>query len=118
MTAFAATATTVHAQTNTSTNASPARPRPHMGKRYFGKIESVDSDAKTISITMKNGKTETLKIGSATKIKKDNEPATLSDATVGMTVRAYTTAADTNTASSILLGDVKPRAKTPPPANN
>lgn len=90
LTAVTMAAFTTSAQTDSSTSTTPSTPgatapaKPKTkGKRYNGKIASVDADAKTITFTMASGTSHVVHITSKTKIKKDGEPATLEDAKVG-----------------------------------
>ena len=61
-----------------------ARPRP---KAFSGKIASVDATAKTITVTLASGTSETFQVTAKTRIRKDGSPATLDDATVGEKIR-------------------------------
>ena len=54
-------------------SASPAK----RGLPYRGKIASVDSAAKTFTITTKKGESRVYKMTDATKIMKDGQPATM-----------------------------------------
>lgn len=91
LTALTLTAYTASAQTpetSPSTNAPAApKPRPH---QISGKIASIDTAGKSISVTNKNG-TETIQITTKTKISKSGAPATLEDAKVGEPILAAVT---------------------------
>jgi hypothetical protein len=120
LTAVTMAALTTNAQTNStesSTNTPPAAAKPKP-KRYMGKIDSVDNDAKTITITSASGVTQTIHISSKTRIKKDGEPATFADATVGEKVRGTERQDDAGnwTASTVNIGEPKPKPAPAPPA--
>lgn len=115
LTALALAATTANAQTNsTSTNAPAAKPKMK-STRYAGTIASVDAAAKTITVTLASGATETLSITSKTKIKKDGEPATLADAAAGQKVKGSSHKNDAGdwVATTVNIGETK---KAAPPA--
>lgn len=120
LTALTVASFTAYAQADsstTTTNAPAAKPKPK-GKRYNGKIASIDKDAKTITFTMASGTSHTLKITSKTRIKKDGEDATLDDATVGEHVSGTERQNEAGdwVASTVNIGHPKPKAATPPPA--
>src|SRR5665213_293553 len=85
LTSLTLVAYSVQAQTDSSasTNAPAATPKPK-AKRFTGKIASVDSDAKTI--TLEGPTAKTIKITSHTKIYNNGQPGTLADAAVGLHV--------------------------------
>jgi hypothetical protein len=119
VTAVTMAADTAHAQTSaatTSTNAPAAKPRPK-SKPYSGTIASADSDAKTITVTLANGESQTIKITSKTRIKKgpDGEPATLADATAGQKIRGYEHKDDAGdwVATTVNIGERKPKTAAP-----
>ena len=112
MAAFTANAQTDSSNTNTPPVA--AKPKPK-SKKYMGTIASADSDAKTITVTLASGDSQTIKITSRTKIKKDGEPATLADAVAGQKVQGYEHKNDAGdwVAGSVIIGEVKPKAAAP-----
>jgi hypothetical protein len=118
VTAVTMAASTARAQADssaTSTNTPPAaKPKPK-APRFNGKITSVDSDAKTITITMANGTTHVLHITSDTKFKKDGEPAVMADATVGQKIRGAYKKDDSGdwVARTVDIGEPKPRTLPP-----
>ncbi len=88
--AAAMAAGTALAQTNSapeSTNTAPARPRARRAPPFRGTIASID--AATMTLTLK-GRTEAqqtkVKVTAATKIFKDRDPGTFTDALVGLRV--------------------------------
>jgi hypothetical protein len=117
--ALTLTAFTTNAQTNspsTSTNAPAARPRP---KPYTGTIASVDADAKTITVTpAKEGASQTLHIVAKTRIRKDGQPGTFADATVGAKVRGSAHKDDSGdwVANTVVIGELKKPAAAAAPA--
>jgi hypothetical protein len=120
VTAVTMAAFTTLAQTNTApagTNQPPAPAKPK-AKRYVGKIAGVDNDAKTISITLASGDSQTLHITSKTRIRKDGQPATLADATVGLRAVGAEHQDDSGdwVATTVNIGEAKPKAATPPAA--
>lgn len=117
--AFTAQAQTNTTTTSTNTPSATAKPKPK-GKRYSGKITKVDSDAKTITFSMASGTSHTVHITSKTKIKKDNEPATLADAAEGLQVSGTYRADDAGDwqASTVNIGQTKAKATTTPPATD
>jgi len=68
------------ATTNSPAATTPA-PKKH-GLPFRGKVAAVDTTAMTVTVG-----TKTFNVTSETKITKDGEPATLSDITVGETIR-------------------------------
>jgi hypothetical protein len=109
-----------NAQTNATssgTNKAPAAAKSK-GKRYAGTIASADSDAKTITITLASGASQTLHITSNTKIRKDGEPGTFADAVVGQKIRASERQDDSGNwvATTVNIGEPKPKAAAPPAA--
>jgi hypothetical protein len=121
MTVVTMAAFSAHAQTDSSTTNTPATkpaPRPR-AKAFSGTIASVDSDAKTITVTLTNGVPQTYHINSKTRITKDMEPATLASATAGLKVRVYAKKDDDGSmvATSVAIGQLRrsaPPASTPP----
>jgi hypothetical protein len=94
------------ADDSTNAPAAPATPKPH-GLPFHGKVSAVDTTAMTFTV----GET-TLTVNSKTKIKKDGEPATMSDITVGETVRGSYKKDDAGvaTATSVMIGQKKKAA--------
>jgi hypothetical protein len=120
LTAVTMAAFTAQAQTNampSGTNKPPAAAKPRV-KRYAGKIASVDKDAKTITITLANGTSQTIQITSNTKIKKDGQPGTFADAVAGQKVRASEHQDDSGNwvATTVNIGEPKPSAPPAAPA--
>jgi Cu/Ag efflux protein CusF len=115
--ALSLSALSTNAQTNatpTSTNTpAVAKPRP---KPYTGTIASVDSSAKTITITLASGASQTLHIGAKTRLKKDGQAATLADATVGEKIRgsAHKDESGDWVANTVTIGEPKPKASAAP----
>jgi hypothetical protein len=116
--ALTLTAFTANAQTNsssTSTNTPPAaKPRP---KPYAGTIASVDADAKTITVTLtKDGTSQTLHVVAKTRIRKDGQPGTFADATVGAKVRGSAHKDDSGdwVANTVVIGEPKPKPAAAP----
>ncbi len=126
LTAVTMAAFTTQAQTDassSSTNKPPAAAAKPKAKRYAGKIASVDKDAKTITITLASGASQTIHITSNSKIKKDGEPGTFADAVVGQKVRASERQDDSGNwvATTVNIGEPKskaPPAPAAPPAPN
>jgi len=116
MAAYSAQAQTDSSTTTTNT-APAAKPKPK-SKKYMGTIASVDSDAKTITVTLASGDSQTIKITSKTRIKKDGEAATLADAAAGQKVQGYERKNDAGdwVAGSVNIGEMKPKAAAPPAA--
>jgi hypothetical protein len=112
-TALTLAAFTAQAQTD-ATSTAPAKPAPAKTpmKRYFGTIASVDNDAKTITVTLANGSSQTIHIGSKSHIKKDGEAATLADAAAGQKVRGTDHKDDAGNwvANTVNIGEPKPKA--------
>lgn len=107
------------AQTNAAgTNAAP-HPRP-AGARYNGTVSAVDATAKTFTITMKSGQTRVYHVTSKTTIKKDGDPATFTDIAEGVKVRGAVHKDDSGDliATTVLIGEVKPKASATPPASS
>ena len=122
LTAVTLAAFTTQAQTDSassSTNKSPAAAKPK-SRRCGGKIASVDSDAKTITITLANGASQTIHVTSNTKIKKDGEPGVFADAVVGEKVRASERQDDSGNwvATTVNIGEPKPKAAAAPAGTN
>ena len=61
------------ADSTATTNKPAAAPKPR-AKPINGTIASVDGSAKTITITLTSGDSQTIHIGSKTRITKDGEP--------------------------------------------
>ncbi|MEO6872146.1 MAG: hypothetical protein ABI233_08000 [Chthoniobacterales bacterium] len=82
-----------------------ASPAMH-GTRYYGKIASVDSSAKTFTITSKKGKSRVFTMTDTTEITKDGQPATMADVTADQDVRGqyYKQADGKMEAKSVMLG--------------
>ena len=93
----------------TSTNKAPAAAKSKY-KSYTGKIASVDSDTKTI--TLQGTSKREIKINSKTKIYNDGQPATLADAAVGLHVtgRERQDADGTWVATTLRIGEPKHKA--------
>ncbi len=111
-----------NAQTNSSsssTNKPAAAPVKPKGKAYNGTIASVDNDAKTFTITMANGTTQTIHYTSKTIIKKNRQPATSADIVVGQKARGTERKADSGdwVASTVNIGEPKPKAAKDKPAD-
>jgi hypothetical protein len=92
-------------------------PRPHRpNNRYSGKIDSIDSANMILTLKVRTIETK-VKITSTTKITKDREPATFSDAVVGLRVRGSGKKGDdgvwTATTLNILTKPPTPRPTTP-----
>jgi len=113
MTAFATNAQTDSSSTSTNKPPAAAKPKP---KAYTGTIASVDSDAKTITVTLASGASQTLKVGAKTKIKKDGEPATLADIAAGQKVKGYEHKGESGdwVANTVNIGEPKPKPAAPP----
>jgi len=108
--AVSGTPLALHAQ-DASTETAPKKPK---AIPFHGKLEAVDSTAKTISV----GKM-TIQVTSDTKIMKDGKPATLADGTVGENVTgSYRKDADGKLNASKITFGAKPAAAAPaaPPA--
>jgi Cu/Ag efflux protein CusF len=115
LTAATLAAFTTQAQTDsTATNKPPVAAKPK-AKRYVGKIAGVDSDAKTITISLDSGKSQTLHVTSKTRIRKDGQPATLADVTVGQRVAGgyHEDESGNLVANTIAIGQPKPKAAPP-----
>jgi hypothetical protein len=121
--AYSSNAQTGTPPTSSDTNSAAApvaKPKPK-GKRYVGKIDSVDTSAKTITFTTKGGVTQTLQVTSRTRIHKDGQPATLDDVAASIGERiSGTERMDSSSnwvASTVLVGQPRPRPSTnAPPA--
>ena len=120
--ALTLSAFTANAQTDStapatpSTTNKPASSTKAKSKRYSGKITSVDESAKTITFTLPGGTTHTVHINSKTRpMKKNGEPATLADATVGEHVSGSYHVDDSGDwiATTVNIGAAK--KATPPP---
>lgn len=79
------------------------------GVPYRGKIASVDSAAKTFTITTKKGESRVFKMNDNTKYMKDGQPATMAEVVADQNVRGQYLKMDDGTmmAKSVMLG-VKP----------
>ncbi|MGI8431003.1 MAG: hypothetical protein ACR2MW_01760 [Chthoniobacterales bacterium] len=79
------------------------------GVPYHGKVASVDSAAKTFTITTKKGESRVFKMTEETKYMKDGQPATMTDVVADQEVRGQYLKMDDGTmmAKSVKLG-VKP----------
>ena len=108
LTAFSANAQTNSAPASTNKPAGAATKPKATSKPYAGTVASVDSAAKTFTIT--------LHMGSKTKIKKDGEPATSEDIVVGQRVRGYEhkDEAGTLVATTVNIGEKKKAAAAAP----
>jgi len=110
-------ASSTNAQTNapsSSTNKAPAAAAKPKAKRYAGTIASVDKDAKTITITLASGASQTLHITSKTKITNDGEPGVFADAVAGQRVKGSERQDDSGNwvAGTVNIGE-KPKAAAP-----
>ncbi len=114
MAAFSTNAQT--ASPPSSTNKPAAAAAKPKAKRYAGTIASVDKDAKTITITLASGASQTIHITSDTKIKKDGKPGIFADAVVGQKVRAFERQDDSGNwvVSTVNIGEPKLKAAAPP----
>jgi hypothetical protein len=79
--ALIAAPVSTQAQEAASTNAPVATPKKH-GLPFHGKVTAVDTAAMTVTVASR-----TFNVTADTKITKDGKPATLSDITVGETIR-------------------------------
>jgi hypothetical protein len=118
LTAVIMAAFTTNAQTNsseTSTNMPPAKPKLK-SKRYAGKVDSVDSNVKTITFTSASGVTQTFHITSKTRIKNEGEPATFADVAAGLKIFGAEHKDDSGdwVATTVNIGE--PKKKAAPPA--
>jgi hypothetical protein len=69
-----------------STNTAPAPPAPRRSAtQFWGTISSIDATAMTLTLKGRNADTQ-VKVTSATKIFKDHQPGTFSDAAEGLRV--------------------------------
>src|ERR1019366_1410843 len=113
--ALTMSAYSTNAQTDSSSSSTnkpvtaPAKPK---AKAYNGTIASVDTDAKTFTITQASGASQTIHIGAKTKIKKDNQPATSADIVAGQKVKGYEHKDDSGdwVANTVNIGEPKPKA--------
>jgi hypothetical protein len=76
------------------------------GVPYRGKIASVDTAAKTFTITTKKGESRVFKMTDDTKYMKDGQPATMADVVADQDVRGSYMKGDDGsmTAKSVMLG--------------
>ena len=99
----------------------PTNPRPPPPSRnrnpIVGKIASVDTDAKTFTVTLASGASQTIHITSRTRIRKDGQPATLADAAAGLKVSGTEREDDSGNwvANTVNIGEPKPNPPQPPP---
>ncbi len=97
---------------DTTASASPAASMApaKRGIPYRGKVASVDSSAKTFTITTKKGESRVFMMTEATKFMKDGQPATMTDVVADQEVRGQYLKGDDGsmTAKSVMLG-VKPK---------
>jgi hypothetical protein len=110
-----------NAQTDSSspsTNKPATAPARQRGKAYNGTIASVDNDAKTFTVTLASGESQTIHFTSTTRIKKDGAPGTSADIVAGQKVRGTERKNDAGdwVASTVNLGEPKPRTVAPPAA--
>jgi hypothetical protein len=68
-----------------ATNTAPAAPRPRIQTRYSGIITSIDSTNMILTLKVRNNQTK-VKVTSTTRITKNRQPATFSDAVEGLRV--------------------------------
>jgi|SRR5271157_312107 len=103
---------------SSSTNKPAAAAAKPKAKRYAGTIASVDKDAKTITITLASGASQTIHVTSNTKIRKDGEPGVFADAVVGQKVRASERQDESGNwvATTVSIGEPKSRTAAPPAA--
>jgi hypothetical protein len=104
--------------TTPATNTAPAAPKPaRSNPRYTGTISSIDSANMILTLKVTNHEDKKVKITSATKIRKDRQPATFSDAVVGLHVSGAGKKGDDGvwTATTLLI-QTKAPAPNPPPA--
>jgi hypothetical protein len=105
--------TNAPATTAPATNSPPAAPKKSRALPFHGKVEAIDTTAKTISV----GKL-TIQITSQTRIMKNGNPATLEDGTVGDIVSGnYKKDAEGKLNALIVRFGVKPKASAPPAAS-
>jgi len=119
MTALTMAASTTQAQTAPATTNTPATAKPKAKSvKYAGTIASVDATAKTITVTLASGDSQTIKVTSRTRIHKDGEAATLADAAAGDKVQGYEHKEDAGdwVAGSVNIGLMKPKAAAAAPA--
>jgi hypothetical protein len=92
---------------DTNTPAAQPSPKKH-GAGVQGKVTAVDATALTFTVG-----TNTLVVGSATKISKDGQPGVFSDITVGESVHAgYKKDAEGKlNATSVRIGEAKAKKK-------
>ena len=76
------------------------------GTPYRGKIASVDSAAKSFTITTKKGESRVFKMNDETRYMKDGQPATMADVVADQNVRGQYLKMDDGTmmAKSVMLG--------------
>ena len=76
------------------------------GVPYHGKVASVDSAAKTFTITTKKGESRVFMMTEATKYMKDGQPATMTDVVADQEVRGQYMKMDDGTmmAKSVMPG--------------
>lgn len=101
-----------------STNSAPPVHRRVRAPRFYGTIESIDAAGMTLTLKGRTNET-TVKITSTTKITKDGQPATFSDAAVGSRVAGSGKKEDDGTwvARTLIIRNPRPNAAaTTPPA--
>jgi hypothetical protein len=97
-----------------ATNTAPTAPKPRVATQYRGIIASVDTT--NMVLTLKGRNTETkVKITSTTKITKDRQPATFSDAAAGLRVMGSGKKGDDGVWTANTLNITTPPAPKPPP---
>jgi hypothetical protein len=111
--AYSTNAQTPAPSTETNTTATP-RPKSH---QMSGKIASVDIGAKTITVTLRNGTSETVQVTSKTRMSKDGAPATLEDATVGEPILAVARKDDAGNWVAFRIRFGAPKKKAAPSTN-
>ncbi len=108
------------ASTPATTNAAPATPRPRPANAFRGIVASVD--AATMTLTLKGGRGGTVetkvKVTSNTKIKKDGQAGTFSDAVEGVRVAGAGKKAEDGvwTATTLNISTKAPAPKAAPAA--
>ncbi len=99
-----------------ATNTAPAAPKPpRVQTRYRGIIVSVDTTNMILTLKVRNNETK-VKITSATKITKDRQPATFSDAVAGLRVMGSGKKGEDGVWTAHTLNLTTPPAPKPAPA--
>jgi hypothetical protein len=100
-----------------ATNTAPATPRPpRIATRYGGIIASIDSTNMILTLKLRNNETK-VKVTSNTKITKDRQPATFSDAVEGLRVSGSGKKGDDGVWTATTLNiSTPPTPKSPPAA--